>query len=65
MPVNAAWLVPEPNEPSTTLMHATFMQFLSPKFGLVAGKFFTLDRRSVEFAGNFRTQFMNAGLASR
>jgi porin len=39
------------------------MQFLSPKFGLIAGKIFTLDSDRGEFAGNFRTQFMNTGLA--
>jgi porin len=62
VPANTAWLFPEPNEPSTGLTHATFMQFLSPKFGLVAGKIFTLDAGPGEFAGNFRTQFMNTAL---
>jgi porin len=56
-------LFPEPNEPSTGLMNATFMQFLSPKFGLLAGKIFTLDAGAGEFAGNYRTQFLNSGLA--
>ena len=63
VPANAAWLVGDPNEPSTTLMQASFMQFLSPKFGLMAGKFFTLVDESGQFTGNFRTQFMNTGLA--
>jgi len=62
VPANTAWLVGEPNEPSTTLLNATFMQFLSPKLGLLAGKIFTLDSDHGEFAGNFRTQFMNTGL---
>lgn len=63
VPLNTTWLYPEPNDASTGLMHATFMQFLHPKFGLLAGKIFTLDaNRSGEFAGNFRTQFMNTGL---
>ena len=61
-PVNTAALLPTPNEPTTALMHATFMQFLSPKFALVAGKFFTLDGFPGEFAGNYRTQFQNGGL---
>ena len=61
VPVNAFTLFPDPNKPSTGLMHATFMQFLSPKFGLLAGKIFTLDAGAGEFAGNFRTQFMNTG----
>jgi porin len=63
VPANAAWLVGDPNEPSTTLMQASFMQFLSPKFGLMAGKFFTLVDDTGQFTGNFRTQFMNTGLA--
>jgi porin len=63
VPANAAWLVGDPNEPSTTLMQASFMQFLSPKFGLLAGKFFTLVDDTGQFTGNFRTQFMDTGLA--
>ena len=45
VPVNTATLFPEPDEPSTGLMHASFTQFLSPKFGVVTGKIFTLRRR--------------------
>jgi porin len=59
---NSAILVPEFNEPSTGLMQATFAQFLSPKFGLLAGKIFTLDAVHGEFAGDYRTQFLNTGL---
>ena len=33
VPVNTAFLFPEPSEPSTGLMNATFMQFLSTKLG--------------------------------
>jgi len=62
VPVNTAMLFPKFNEPSTGLMHATFTQFLSPKFGLLAGKIFTLDAGAGEFAGNYRTQFLNTGL---
>jgi porin len=62
-PVNTSALLPKPNEPNTGLMHATFMQFLHPKFGLVAGKFFTLDGDPGEFTGNYRTQFLNGALA--
>jgi porin len=43
-------------------MHATVTQFLSPKFGLLAGKIYTLDAGAGEFAGNYRTQFLNTGL---
>ena len=63
VPPNAMALLPKPNDPTTALMNATFMQFLSPKFGLFAGKIFTLDSFKGEFAGDFRNQFMNTGLA--
>jgi porin len=62
VPVNTAALLPRPSDPTTALMHATFMQFLSPKLGMVAGKFFTVDMAHGEFAGNYRTQFSNAAL---
>jgi porin len=62
VPANTAWLYPEANEPNTGLLNATFMQFLHPKVGLLAGKIFTLDTGG-QFTGNHRTQFMNAGLA--
>jgi porin len=60
--VNTAALLPKPNDPTTALMHATFMQFLSPQFGLIAGKVFTLDAFQGEFAGNYRTQFLNGAM---
>ena len=63
VPVNTGAFLPKPNDPTTALMHATFMQFLSPKFGLVAGKFFTLDVPG-EFTANYRTQFLNLGLVA-
>jgi porin len=62
LPVNTAALLPRPNDPTTALMHATFTQFLSPKLGVFAGKIFTLDAGAGEFAGDYRTQFMNTGL---
>ena len=43
-------------------MNATFTQFLSPKFGLFAGKIFTLDNFKGEFTGDLRNQFMNTAL---
>ena len=61
-PVNIAAVVPAPGEQTTGLTNATFMQFLSTKFGLMAGKIFTLDGFQGEFAGNYRTQFLNTGL---
>ena len=62
VPVNTATLFPKFDEPSTGLLHATFTQFLSPKFGLQVGKIFTLDAGAGEFTGNYRTQFMNTAL---
>jgi porin len=62
VPVNTFLLYPEPNQSSTGLMHATFTQFLSPKFGVFAGKIYTLDASAGAFAGNHRTQFLNTGL---
>lgn len=61
-PVNTAALLPKPNDPTTGLLHATFMQFLSPQFGLIAGKVFTLDGAHGEFTGNYRTQFLNGAM---
>src|SRR3990172_12074662 len=61
IPVSTMALLPKPNEPTSALMNATFTQFLSPKFGLFAGKIFTFDAFKGEFAGEPRTQFRNAG----
>jgi len=62
VPVNTAALLPKPGETNTGLMNATFMQFLSPKFGLIAGKIFLLDGFHQEFTGDYRSQFLNTGL---
>jgi porin len=62
VPVNTAALLPAPNDQNTALLNATFMQFLSPKFGVVMGKIFTFDLVEGEFAGDYQTQFMNTGL---
>jgi porin len=63
VPLNTAALIPAPNDQTTALVNATFTQFLSPKFGLFAGKVGTLDSTTGYFDGNYRTQFMNTGLA--
>ena len=60
--VNSMAVLPKPNDATSGLMNATFMQFLSPKFGLFAGKIFTLDSFKGEFAGDLRNQFMAAAL---
>ncbi len=62
VPSNEAWLFPGFNQPTSGLMSATFMQFLSPKFGLVAGKIYTLELISGTFNGDYRTQFLNTGI---
>jgi porin len=62
VPVNTPAIVPFPNDETTALTNATFMQFLSTKFGLMVGKVYTLDGFQGEFAGNYRTQFLNLGL---
>ncbi len=61
VPVNTAALIPFPNDRTTALMNLTVMQFLSPQFGMVAGKINTLDAAETEFYGNYRTQFQNTG----
>jgi len=60
VPVNTATLFPAPNDETTVLTNATFMQFLSEKFGLVIGKFNTLIAGEREFYGNYSTQFLNS-----
>jgi len=60
--VNTSAVIPSLSRTSTGLANATFMQFLSHKFGLVAGKVFTLDGFQGEFTGNYRTQFLNGAM---
>ncbi len=60
VPVNTAALFPAPNDRTTALTNATFMQFLSEQFGLVIGKFNTLTAGKQEFYGDYSTQFLNA-----
>src|SRR5271168_4483889 len=57
VPVNTAALIPGSNDRTSVLMNATFMQFLSPQFGLFAGKINTFDLGEGEFYGDYRTQF--------
>jgi porin len=59
VPVNTATLIPATNDRTTALMNATFMQFLSEKFGLVLGKFDTFALGEQEFYGDYKTQFLN------
>jgi porin len=61
VPPNTALLLPA-TKPTSALMNFTFLQFLSPQLGLIAGKLFTVDSAHGEFTGNYRTQFENTGL---
>lgn len=62
LPVNSALLLPEPEDNSSALLHATFTQFLSPHVGVTLGKLFTLEPGSNDFSGSYRTQFLNSAL---
>jgi porin len=59
VPVNTAVLLPAPNDRTTALTNATLTQFLSPQFGVLAGKINLLDSAGTEFYGDYRTQFLN------
>jgi porin len=59
VPVNTATTIPAPNEHVTALMGATFMQFLSEKFGVLLGKIDTLSSGKLEFYGDYQTQFLS------
>ena len=61
VPANTAALLPAPNDQTSALTNLTLMQFLSPQFGMVAGKINTFDAAETEFYGNYRTQFQNTG----
>lgn len=60
IPINAAALIPGPNNRTTALMNASLTQFLSPQFGAFLGKINTIDSSATEFYGDYRTQFQNA-----
>ncbi len=60
LPPNAAWSYPT-SEEDTGLVEYSLLQFLSPKFGVIAGKMdFTVTPGL--FTGDYRTQFANLGL---
>ena len=64
IPANEAWMLPAlPNagQPNTGLQSFTYMQFLSEKFGLMAGKL-NLLTSSNEFFGDYRTGFQNTNI---
>jgi porin len=63
VPVNTPALIPDPDDQTTALTNATFLQFVSTKLGFMVGKVYLLDGFQGEFAGNYKTQFLNTGLA--
>jgi porin len=62
LPPNIVSLLPEPDITTSALMNLTFMQFLSPKFGIVVGKLYTLGGDNNEFAHDIRSTFLYTGL---
>ena len=59
---NFVSLLPEPEGPSTGLMNLTFMQFLSPHFGVFLGKVSGLGADDNAFAHDYHTTFLNSAL---
>jgi len=62
IPPNVISLLPEVIGNTSALMNLSFMQFLSPKFGIVVGKLYTLNGDNNEFAHDFHSQFLNTAL---
>ena len=62
VPPDVASILPQPGQTTTGLMNLSFAQFLSPKFGLVVGKLYTLGGDNNAFAHDFHSQFLNTGL---
>jgi len=62
VPPNMASLLPQPDDTTSALMNLTFMQFLSPKFGVVVGKLYTLGGDDNAFAHDYHSQFLNTAL---
>lgn len=60
VPPNEAWALPSLEE-DTGLQEFSFLQLLSPTFGVMAGKM-DLSVMPGEFHGDYRTQFSNTGL---
>lgn len=62
VPANFPSLVPNLGKEGTTLVNLSFMQFLSEKFGVVAGKLYTLGADDNVFAHDYHSQFLYLGL---
>ena len=59
---NVLSILPQPGDTTSALMNLTFMQFLSPKFGIVVGKLYTLGGDNNAFAHDFHSAFLNTAL---
>jgi len=57
--LNAATLIPGPDERATVLMNATLTQSFGDKVAIAVGKFNTFLQGEQEFYGNYSTQFLN------
>jgi porin len=57
VPVTTATLIPRINHRTGALMNANLTQFVSPQFGLFAGKISMPGPAVTEFCGDYRTQF--------
>jgi porin len=62
LPPNLGTLLPNSGDNGTGLMNLSFLQFLHPKFGIIAGKLSGLGGDANAFAHDFRSQFMNMAL---
>src|SRR6266536_5048051 len=62
IPPNMVSLLPQPADTTSALMNLSFMQFLSPKFGIAVGKLYTLGGDNNEFAHDFHSTFLNTAL---
>ena len=62
IPPNMVSLLPQPADTTSALMNLSFMQFLSPKFGIVVGKLYTLGGDNNEFAHDFHSTFLYTAL---
>ena len=62
LPPNLGTLLPSFGDAGTGLMSLSFLQFLSPKFGIIAGKLSGLGADNNAFAHDFRSQFMYTAL---
>jgi len=64
VPVSYNGVLPEPDAAVTALMNLTYTQMLTDWFGIFVGKVDNADGDSNAFADNYRTKFLNEGLAT-